>query len=666
MTSFDIAALNLELNQAIKGARINNIYQINSITLLFKLHQPNQPALHLLIEAGKRLHLTSYTLKKPQKPPALCMALRKYLGNSKVAGIQQHEFERVIIIKMNTKEGEFQLISELFGNGNIILVSPQNKILHALTYRKMRDRSILRGEAFHQAPPSGRNPLTMNRQDFGEIKRLGRLEIVRALTKFLGIGGLYAEELLLRAQVDKNIPCDSLTEQEMDRIFDQLHQILSTLNAGNIEPCIIINEKGESIDVVPISLKKYINLKQKTCKTFNEALDEYYTETTVKERMVKVTKEGERELAKQQRILQSQQKVLEESREKIERNKTIGDKIFTHLSQLQLLLQNIMDEKRGEKLWEQIISNIEKEKDAGHVPAIYFHSLEPQRLILHVSLENLVFPLDLRRSVQANAAEYYIKAKRAEKKLRGVKEALQETQNRIKELQQQLIRQVEETRKPPPKRLKKAWYEKFRWFYSSDGFLVVGGRDATTNDILIKKYMESHDVVFHADILGAPFVLIKTEGKAPPEQTIRESAQLAASYSRAWREMLGAVDVYWFSPQQVSKSPPPGQYLKKGTFMIHGSKNYIRNVPLRVAIGVGMKEEHPIIIGGPVEAVSKQTNTYVEIIPGQQISGKLAKQIQQLLAIKAPKDLQKQIREIPLDEIQRFIPLGKGAMKFQS
>lgn len=663
MTSFDVAALTPELNQAVRGSRINNIYQVPPVTLLLKLRQPNQPPLSLLIEAGKRLHLTSYALKKPKKPPAFCMALRKYLKNGKIAGIEQHEFERIVTIRVTTREGEFQLVSELFGEGNIILLSPQNKILHALAYRRMRDRNVLRGETFQHAPPSGRNPLTLTRQDFSEMKHLGQLETVRALTRFLSIGGLYAEEILLRAQVEKGVPCEALTEKEMDAIFGQLRQFLSVIKAGNIKPCVVINGKGEWVDVVPVPLKKYANFRKKTYGTFNEALDEYYTEAAVKERVVKVAGEVERELAKQRRILRSQQKALKDARERIEQNRRIGDAIFSHLGELQLLFQKIMNEKREGKPWEQIVSDTEKEREAGRVPAIYFHSLEPQRSILHVSVENLVFPLNLRRSIQANAANYYTKAKKAERKLRGIEKAMRETQTRIQELQQAWVKETEEVREPPIKRRKKAWYEKFRWFYSSDGFLVIGGRDATTNEILIKKHMEPHDVVFHADIHGAPFVLIKTKGKTPPEQTIKESAQFAASYSRGWREGLGAVSVYWVSAQQVSKRPPPGQRLGKGAFMIHGSKNYVRNVPLRVAIGIETKGEHLIIVGGPVEAMSKQTGTYVEIIPGDQSAGRLAKQIRRLLAGKAPKALRKRILKIPLDEIQRFVPPGRGAVK---
>lgn len=662
MTSFDIAALTPELNRQIKDARIDNIYQTNHKTLLLKIRRPNQPKIHLLIEAGKRLHLTSYILKKPAKPSTFCMILRKYLRNGEIKEIHQHEFERIVIMEVSKKEGNFQLISELFGEGNIILVSPENKILQAMTYRRMRDRNVLRGEVFQQPPSSGKNPLKQNRQDFNQIRKLGQLEIVRALTKFLSIGGHYAEEILLRAEVDKNTPCDSLAEQELDRIFDQLQQILSIINTGNVEPCIVVDKEGGWIDVTPLPLKKYAQFNQKKYEAFNEALDDYYMELTVKEETVETAEGVEQELARQKRILQRQQKTLEDLKEQIEKNKGIGNLIYLHLGELQFLLQKIMDEKRSGKSWEEIISSIENGKKVLRVPDIYFHSLEPPNLILNVSMENSIFPLNLRRSIQANATKYYTMAKKAEKKLEGVEKVLRKTQAKAEELKQH-IGQVKETRKPLVKRRKKVWYEKFRWFHSSDGFLVIGGRDATTNEILIKKHMETYDVVLHADILGAPFVLIKTGGKTPPDRTIRESAQLAASYSRAWREMLSAIDVYWIAPEQVDKNPPSGQYLKKGAFMIHGSKNFVRGVSLQVAIGVKMNEEETVIVGGPVEAIANQTNVYVEILPGEQKSSELAKKIRQILAEQVSEALKKRILEIPVEEIQSFIPLGRGKIK---
>jgi predicted ribosome quality control (RQC) complex YloA/Tae2 family protein len=277
-------------------------------------------------------------------------------------------------------------------------------------------------------------------------------------------------------------------------------------------------------------------------------------------------------------------------------------------------------------------------------------------------VEDHIFSINLRHSIQANADKYYSQSKKAEKKLSGAEKTLQETRAKIEKAKKQVKRQ-KETQKPFVKRRKKQWFEKFRWFHSSNGFLVIGGRDATTNEILIKRHMEPQDLVFHAEILGAPFVLIKTEEKPLPEQTIKEAAQLAASYSRAWREMLSAVNVYWVNPDQVTKTPPSGQFLTKGSFVIRGSKNFVRGVPLRVAIGAKIENEEMMLVGGPVDAIANQTEIYVEIVPGDKKSSQLAKHIRHQLSEKVSEDLKKSITQIPIEEIQHFIPLGRGKMK---
>jgi predicted ribosome quality control (RQC) complex YloA/Tae2 family protein len=662
MTSFDVAAVTHEINELVEGAHVAKIYQIGTQTLLLKLRKPNQPRLQLLIEAGKRLHLTSYVHETPKKPSAFCMSLRKYLDNGVVKEVRQHEFERIAILKISTRKGDFQLVSELFGGGNVILVDPEGKILQAMTYKRMRDRNILRGEQFQHPPARGRNPIKLNIQDFKEIKKLGETEIVRALTKFLSISGTYAEEILLRAEVNKKRESSSLTEHELDSIFNQLQKLLSLIDPGTMEPRIVSDEKSGWIDVTPVPLKRYDQFDQKKYENFNSALDDYYANITAAERREETTEEVESEVARYKRILKRQEKALENLKEPIRKNKTIGDLIYMHFGELRSLLQKIREKKRSGKSWEEIISQIKEGKKTNRLPYIYFHSLEPKNQVLHVSVDNHVFSINLRHSIQANADKYYSRSKKAEKKLKGAEKTLQETKDKIEKAKKE-VKLAKETQRPLVKRRKKQWFEKFRWFHSSNGFLVIGGRDATTNEILIKRHMEPQDIVFHAEILGAPFVLIKTEGKTIPEQTINEAAQLAASYSRAWREMLSALNVYWVNPDQVSKTPPSGQFLKKGSFMVSGSKNFVRGIPLRVAIGVKFEDDEMMVVGGPVDAIANQTEVYVEIVPGEKKSSQLAKQIRHQLSKKVSEDLKKSVTQIPIEEIQRFIPLGRGKIK---
>ncbi len=665
MTSFDIAAITTELEHLLNDARIDNIYQTNPKTLLLKLRCPAQPTAQLVIEAGKRIHLTSYSFTTPPKPPAFCMALRKYLRNARIAKVQQHEFERIMIIGLRGRGGEYQLISELFGEGNIILVGPENEIVQALVYRRMRDRNVIPKQKFAYPPPSGRNPVNLGPEDLDQIKEFGQLSVVKALTRFLSLGGLYAEEVLLRADVDKNTPCKDLKKEEIDTIFTKLHDLVTEVVEDKVRPRVIIDYEGRWIDVTPVPLKRYAHLEYSTYGTLSKALDEYYTRTSTQEKVERVEKRAEQELERVTTILHDQEKALEDLRDKAELDRKIGDIMYRHLNELQFLLQRTMSEKRSGGTWEEIIAKLQDEKKDSRSPATYFDHLIPESLTLQVSVENQSFQLDLEKSVQENALSHYEGAKKAERKLVGVGKAIEQTQVEIGKLRNLMVEESERASKPPSIMPKREWYEKFRWFHSSDGFLVIGGRDASTNRVLVRRYMKTDDIVFHTDIPGAPFVLVKTDGKLPPEQTVREAAQLAASYSRAWKEMLATTNVYWVSPQQVSEHPPSGEYLPKGSFMIYGKRNYVRNVPLEAAIGV-KKEDRMKIIGGPTDAIAKQTDLFVKIVPGKNTSSKLAKEIRHRLATASSNTAREEILQIPIEEIQGFIPSGRGDLLSRS
>src|SRR3989338_7331248 len=132
--------------------------------------------------------------------------------------------------------------------------------------------------------------------------------------------------------------------------------------------------------------------------------------------------------------------------------------------------------------------------------------------------------ISLGKGVEENASEYFEKAKKMRKKIEGAKNALARYKEKLETLEKKKAKEKEQFDSIVTGAAKKEWYEKFRWFFSSEGYLVIGGRDATTNEILIKKHTVDNDVVFHTDMAGSPFFIIKTEGKQPGEQTIREVA----------------------------------------------------------------------------------------------------------------------------------------------
>jgi len=38
------------------------------------------------------------------------------------------------------------------------------------------------------------------------------------------------------------------------------------------------------------------------------------------------------------------------------------------------------------------------------------------------------------------------------------------------------------------------WFEKFNWFISSENYLVISGRDAQQNEMIVKRYMSKGDL----------------------------------------------------------------------------------------------------------------------------------------------------------------------------
>jgi hypothetical protein len=255
-----------------------------------------------------------------------------------------------------------------------------------------------------------------------------------------------------------------------------------------------------------------------------------------------------------------------------------------------------------------------------------------------------------------NAQDCYTKSKSARKKIAGVHEAMQKTKKKMEEEPE-----VKKTARPAKvERKEKKWFEKFRWFVSSDGLLVAGGKDATSNEVLVKKYTEKNDLVFHSDISGSPFVVIKTGGKEAPETTRKEAAEFAAAYSRAWQSGLGATDVYCIKPEQVSKQPRPGEYLSKGSFMIYGEREWFRGTELKMAIGAKISESNAEVIAGPLSSVSGQTSAFAVVKPGRREASDLARIIRSTILIKSAPDNRALIEKIPIDEFQRAIPSGKG------
>jgi len=656
MSSFDVSAIVMELKESIIGKHVDNIYELDDHTFLFKFTPGNQS---LIIDIGKRIHLTNYSITVPSTPTQLCMTLRKYLRNGRIIDIIQYGFERIVVLQIESSEGKFQLVTEIFTRGNLILVDEDLNIVLATRYARMRDRDVIKGGKFVQAPSTGINPVEVSRSDVESLRTSDPMPTAKKLTKLLAIGGLYAKEILLRAKVHEATSSNLLSEPQLDEIYHAIRSIAEDLQRDRIKPQILVDEIGAFLTVQPFPLRIHEGIKSASYSTFNQAADDYFSNVAHASKESSEIKTREQDKQRLERILGMQMKEKESLQKEIDRCTKIGQIIQRQSQEIGNLTAQIQTARSHGDSFSDISKLLIDSAKKGVGPETWFKSLDPKNRTLSIQKDGEEFSIGFEESPHRNASDYFDRAKKLKEKLQNVDESMSKTKHDIESFK---IKADEETRKKTPliKKREREWYEKFHWFESSEGFLVLAGRDASTNETLINKHMEKEDIVFHAEVQGAPFVVVKTGGKSPGPQTLSEAGSAAASYSKAWSSGFSSADVYWMKPEQLSKKPPSGQYLNKGMFMVYGHRNYLKGVPLQVTIGAIENMSELKFISGPLSAIESKTHSFVKLVPGKTRSAALAKKILHLLSRKITSNATRDMKALNLEEIQRMIPAGTG------
>ncbi len=638
-----------ELKERVEGARVDKIYHTKD-KIRIKLHMAGEGRRDVLILAGKRINEATYYWKAGN-PSGFAMQMRKYLSNRPVEKIEQHDFDRIVKIFFP----EHVIIAELFPRGKIVFCDKDMEILGATEFEEYKDRSIKRGSKY-KFPEAGASISEIDHDRFVDIlSEFKDSPIVSIMAKEFNMGGFHSEEICLRASVDKNKEIGSLSDDELIDLHSEMKDLLDSEKSPGI-----VFKNGEKEDVVPIDYLKYKGLEKDEYDSFNHALDIFYGKEAMKEVQKKKKKSYNKEKNKLEHIIKSQQNAITEFKENVEEYKEIGDLIYEDYQKIEALKNKIQEEKEKNG-WEYVEEQIEKGKKENKKAAKAIKNLDPKNNSITISLEKDI-TIDLDKTMHQNAEKYYQKSKKYKDKIKGAKKAMENKKKELEEIKQKKPEQIEvedEKEMVKYKRKKRKWYEKFRWFISSDGHLVIGGRDATTNDMLVKKYLQDNDLYAHADIHGAPHVAIKKDENILPEgseksdeisdQSLKEACEFAVTYSRAWKKNIGSDNAYWVYPDQVTKEAPSGEFLGKGAFRIKGERNYIKNLPVKAAIGIIEVEDGPKVVGGSLEAIKSWTNNYVILEPGKNKKSDLAKKVKKKLG-----------KPVSLDDIMRSMPPGNG------
>jgi len=677
-TNVDVFAITRELDIILGNSTIANIYEIKDL-LILKINS-KEGRLNLIISRDSRINLTNYNYPIPKYPSQYIISLRKFLKNRRIVRISQYNFDRIIILELyNTADGPWKFIIELFNKGNYLLLDEKNNIKIARRYRKFKDRDVLAGREYIFPQSRGKDFLTISYEEFEAIIKSSDAEIVRILARNINIAGLYSEEICYRAGVNKNIKGIDLNGDDLDKLFKSFKNLRNQLLFGKINAHIILDNTGEELAVIPFEMKMFSEYDAKYFNSYNEAVDDYFSKIDSEIIKKPSYKKIDQEIKTQKKILKNQTEYLEELKVKKVKYYEHGDFIYAHFKPLENLLNVILNAKSKRYNWEEINEKLRLARLERLEGSEFFSKIIPSTKQLIIKIGDDDVYLDLNKSLGENANFIYNKGKKAEKKIKGSLSAIEKTKEKIDQiiLEKEAVEvEVDFLIKKP----KKKWYESFHWFLSSDDFLVIGGRDASSNESVFKKYIDENDLVLHTNFPGSPLTVIKNPNNKPiPEKTIGEAADFVASYSKAWKETWGFVDIFYIQPNQISKSPPSGEFLPKGSFMISGKKNIVKNAKTELIISIEIieiekssEEEskifYPKVICRPRSAVNHVSKNYLLIIPSKSglTKGKLAKEILSYFIKITDKEMRKWVKLISLDEIILLLPTGFSEIKKDS
>lgn len=612
LTSFDAMALVAEF-QDLVGGFVDKVYQTGD-EIMIRLNLPGRGRAELYCRAGKWLCLHEVPAK-PESPTPFATVLRKSLDNARILKVEQHGFDRVVTFTLD-RSGEAQLVFELFGKGNVVLVREGNTMaaLHTLSFKS---REVKPGKAYG-FPPVGTNPLELDRETFHSTVRGAKGPIVKVLAGPLNLGGTYAEELCLRGGLDKSRATKDLTATELDALYTALNNVVAAVEQDR-QPAVIV-ENGQAIDATPIELLQHAGKERRRFGSFNEALSSYLREAPAAEAVDPAT-------AKLQRRIEQQEETLRTLRSEEARLGALAVFLYGHFQVLSELLLAV----REDRAFDQVqISSIDRARGTVTIAIGDWDAVE----------------LDYAMDVQQNIQAMYERRRDAKEKAERVVEAIAATRVELEAAQ----RKVQKAARRPPraKPTKRFWFEAYRWCLSSEGFLMLGGRDAKTNDAIGRKHLAAGDRYAHADLRGAPSVVVK-EGASAGEATLREACAFALLYSKAWPAGLSSGSAFWVTPDQVSKEAESGEYLPRGAFMVRGKRNYAHDIAVEAAAGEVLVEGHRKVMGGPPSAVLARATRYIMIRPGEMPRARLVHALARSF-------------DVPDEEVDRVFPPGRFAI----
>ncbi len=626
LAGIELTFLVSEISKQTGGYYVNNVYSINQDSILLKLHHPEKPDLFLVI-SSIGMWLTRIRIESIEENK-MVKRLRENLLRLKLVKIEQLGAERIAYLTFSGFDKEFVLICEFFGDGNILLCNKELKVLALLHSIEVRHREIRVGSVYVPPPQKGLNIFDISKENFVDLKTVST-PIAKWFGRTFGLPSKYSEEILRSAKIDFDSTGASLTDKNIDDIISAAKTLTQNIVSGNHEPVIVKTEDG--FDVYPISIAS--DSEQEKIPSFMEGLDRVFSKVLLEKGKTAKTSSLDKKIADLQSRIDEQGRAISLVKEKSEKISGVAKALFT------FALHGItsLDDPAAAEILKS--HNAELIKERG-VP------------FLKIDSEKIQIRPD--SSFPAIASTLFDEAKKQSAAIESIESLRKKNQKEIEKLKLQ-----SDTTKSAAfftEFKKKEWFERYRWFYTSDGLLAIGGRDSSSNSAIIRKQLAKNDKVFHAEIFGSPFFVLKDVPENIPFDSLNEVASATVCFSRAWREAMYGMSAYWVNPDQIKKAAPSGQFLTRGSFVLEGRKNFVKVPTLKLAVGILYHDERYLIMCGPPEPVKKLCICYAIIEPGGYVMTETAKRLRAEF-IRLQEDIAKQF---DIDDFVRALPAGES------
>ncbi|WP_301859209.1 NFACT family protein [uncultured Megasphaera sp.] len=550
-----------ELKEILKGGQISKIYQLDIRSLYFRIF--NDTGIHHLIitlDDSPRLYIARTMPPTTDVPTGLCMFLRKYFENGRIASIEQLHLDRLVEISVDVLDISGRLATrkihvELMGKYSNVIFTENGIIIEALI-KTRKDKQALRTIAPKEPydfPPNFQrmDPFDFSAAELTDMMLPGTEEPLDKwmLKRFNGMSTVVLNELAWRTGLDIKKPVGQLSPADQFtwcRAVEALGKQLQHLSGAYI-----YTVKGKEI-IFPLELQSLDAYPRRHTACIEDYLDAFQsTHRSLNGEQEQMQKKVAKLIEKQKRKIKRVQAELKETA-KMDTYKLYGDLLMIyayekHDHEKSLTVANLLSEQQ----------------------------------------EPITIPLDPAYSMTDNANRYYKRYTKLRNRKQKSAELQEENQSHLNYLLS-LEYALENTASKDEIADIKAEMKQMRLLPASgrdklkkdsaqhiltvddDGIPVWVGRNNRQNDYLTTKKAHPYDLWFHIKNQPGSHVILACHNQKPTEAQILKAAQLAAYYSKSRNSSKAEVDCTLVRRVKKPAHAAPGFVIFEGqtTYMV--------------------------------------------------------------------------------------------------